>query len=61
MGDEIYYRYQESLINELMTTLTTLLERLPTSIGQEIARAKESDRVLTAETGASCGAYGRQS
>jgi hypothetical protein len=27
MGDEMYYRYQESLIEEAMTTLALLLER----------------------------------
>jgi hypothetical protein len=27
MGDEMFYRYQESLIDEAMTTLALLLER----------------------------------
>ena len=29
MGDEIYYRYQQSLIDEAMTTLATLFQRAP--------------------------------
>jgi hypothetical protein len=45
MGDEIYYRYQESLINELMTTLTALLERLPRASSPQTAPQQESVRV----------------
>jgi UDP-N-acetylenolpyruvoylglucosamine reductase len=29
MGDEMFYRYQESLIDEAMTTLAILLQRSP--------------------------------
>jgi hypothetical protein len=29
MGDEMFYRYQESLIDQAMTTLALLLERRP--------------------------------
>jgi hypothetical protein len=29
MGDEMFYRYQEALIDELRTTLATLFQHLP--------------------------------
>jgi hypothetical protein len=29
MGDEMFYRYQRSLIDEAITTLGTLLQRAP--------------------------------
>jgi hypothetical protein len=29
MGDEMYYRYQESMIDEVTTTLAALLQRPP--------------------------------
>jgi len=30
MGDEMFYRYQQALIDEAATTLGTLLQRIPT-------------------------------
>ena len=33
MGDEMFYRYQESLINEATTTLAMLLRRMPSQHG----------------------------
>jgi hypothetical protein len=30
MGDEMFYRYQQTLIDEAITTLATLLQRSPT-------------------------------
>ena len=31
MGDEIYYRYQQSMIDEAITTLATLFQRAPSA------------------------------
>jgi TRAP-type uncharacterized transport system substrate-binding protein len=45
MGEEIYYRYQESLINELVSTVTALLERLPRSVSLEKAPEQEAAQV----------------
>ncbi len=45
MGDEIYYRYQESLINELVTNLTAMLERLPRASSPHTAPQQELVRV----------------
>jgi TRAP-type uncharacterized transport system substrate-binding protein len=38
MGDEMFYRYQESLIDELTTTLAALSQRLPKSTQQPAAQ-----------------------
>jgi hypothetical protein len=34
MGDEMFYRYQQSLIDEAATTLGTLLQRSPSPAGR---------------------------
>jgi TRAP-type uncharacterized transport system substrate-binding protein len=45
MGEEIYFRYQESLINELINTVSAMLERLPPSLSPETGATQESIHV----------------
>jgi hypothetical protein len=45
MGEEIYFRYQESLINELINTVTAMLERLPRSMNPQTGATQESIHV----------------
>ena len=47
MGDEIYYRYQQVLIDEAATTLAALLERLHPS-QREAGAANPDARTSTA-------------
>jgi hypothetical protein len=47
MGDEIYYRYQQVLIDEAATTLAALLERFHPS-QREAGGAKHDERTSAA-------------
>jgi hypothetical protein len=47
MGDEIYYRYQQVLIDEAATTLAALLERVH-SPHREAGTAKPDERTSAA-------------
>jgi TRAP-type uncharacterized transport system substrate-binding protein len=60
MGDEMFYRYQESLIDEAMTTLVLLLARKTSSHGKGCQLPSAPSRRLHRRRGSERGGEGRE-
>jgi hypothetical protein len=44
MGDEMFYRYQQTLIDEAITTLATLLQRSPSRVSSSPETSSRTTR-----------------